>query len=477
MIRVDSERDQVNVAKVYEAGQEQIFEYWDEIDADERRRLLDQIASVDFAEFTRLVRLHLNSEDSGPAPSIGLADLEPAVAIALPSTPADEARRDAAIAAGVAALENGEVGILLVAGGQGTRLQFDGPKGKFPIGPVSQRSLFQFHAEKTLALKRRFKRSLPWFIMTSESNHEETVEYFQEHQYFGLSASDVSFRRQAMLPIVDPRRGKILLRGKSDIALSPNGHGGAISTIRSFRSELEKRGVRYVFTYQVDNPLVRMCDPAFLGHHILGDSDFSSKATPKSDPDEKVGVFCRSGQETKVVEYTELSEKKRHQRDVDGQLSFRAGNIAIHVISTDFLFRDEDGSSFKMPYHVARKAISYMKDGELVESDEPNSIRFESFLFDVLHLARNPVIMEVDRTREFAPVKNLDGADSPATARALLENEWARWLERAEIAVPRNADGTVTHRIEISPLFATGPEECAARVAPNTVVDGDLLLQ
>jgi len=475
MIRVDSERDQVNVAKVYEAGQEQIFEYWDEIDADERRQMLDQLATVDFAEFTRLVRMHLNTEDSGPAPSIGLADLEPAESIGLPATPAETERHQHAIALGTKALESGEVGALLVAGGQGTRLQFDGPKGKYPIGPISGRSLFKLHAEKTLALRRKHKQALPWFIMTSDTNHAETTEYFQERQYFGLSPSDVFFRPQAMLPIVDPRRGKILLRSKSELALSPNGHGGAIPTVQSFREDLEKRGIRYIFTYQVDNPLVRLCDPAFLGYHIMQESDFSSKATPKSNPDEKVGVFCRSANETRVVEYTELSKSERTQRDADGQLSFRAGNIAIHVISVDFLFRNEH--KFQMPYHVAHKAISYVRDGEFVSVDEPNSVRFESFLFDVLPYSRNPVIMEVDRAREFAPVKNLDGTDSPATARALLESEWARWLSHANVSVPRNPDGALQHRLEISPLVALNAEELASRIAPDTRFDADLLLE
>ncbi|MEM7263650.1 MAG: UTP--glucose-1-phosphate uridylyltransferase, partial [Planctomycetota bacterium] len=254
MIRVESERDQVNVAKVSEAGQEQIFEYWDEIGADERSALLAQIDRLDFAEFTRLVRTHLTSDDTGPEPSQHLAEFEPAPVIAIPETDAERAAYRRAIEVGQAALDAGEVGILLVAGGQGTRLRFDGPKGKFPIGPISERTLFEYHAERILALKRRHKKAAPWFIMTSDTNHEETLEYFQEHQFFGLNSSDVYLRPQAMLPIVDPRRGKILLRSKSELSLSPNGHGGAIALLQSYREVVQKRGIKYVFTYQVDNP-------------------------------------------------------------------------------------------------------------------------------------------------------------------------------------------------------------------------------
>ncbi|MEM7262976.1 MAG: UTP--glucose-1-phosphate uridylyltransferase, partial [Planctomycetota bacterium] len=236
-------------------------------------------------------------------------------------------------------------------------------------------------------------------------------------------------------------------------------------------------GIEYVFTYQVDNPMVNMCDPAFVGFHIIHNSDFSSKATPKNGPDEKVGVFCRSGSETRVVEYTELGEEEREARDENGKLRFSAGNIAVHVVSTDFLFPDDGESAFEMPYHVAKKAISYIRDGEIVESAEPNSIRFESFLFDVLPLASNPVIMEVLREREFAPVKNLEGSDSPDTARALMQVEWARWLEEAGVNVPRNADGALKHRIEISPLYATTPEELADRIPDDLSFDDDLLLE
>ncbi|MFN0057529.1 MAG: UTP--glucose-1-phosphate uridylyltransferase [Planctomycetota bacterium] len=463
---MDSAADQVNVAKVYEAGQEQVFEYWDELNSDQRRSLLTQLDAIDFQEFGRLVRTHLLDPEKNDASST-LEELKPAEMIPTQGSTHLAQERQLAQRVGFETLRRGEVGILLVAGGQGTRLQFDGPKGLFPLGPLSGRTLFQYLAEKIRALQLRVKRNLTWIIMTSPANHEETVSYIQTHGFFGLHPSDVIFRAQGMLPSVDPRRAKMLLTAKHEIALSPNGHGGAIRVLQALGPELEKRGVRHIFTHQVDNPLVRMCDPTFVGFHVLRQSQFSSKAVAKRHADEKVGVFCRSGLALRVVEYTELTPQARTALDATGRLAFRAGNIAQHIISMEFLCGDAAAGNFNVPYHVARKALRYLRNGAPVAADRPNSVRFESFLFDAIPYAKNPIVVEALREREFAPVKNLSGEDSPDECRGLLTAEWARWFAESGVVFPPSQGGS-KYPVEISPLFADSAEELRDRLAERT---------
>lgn len=472
MIRAESAKDQVNVAKVYEANQEQIFEYWDELSPEERKQLLAQLESIDFRELDRLLASYLDDQqDSHSAP---LGELQPAPSIDLETS---DAVRAEARDIGWEALQRGEVALFLVAGGQGTRLRFDGPKGMFPMGPITDRTLFQHFAEKIGNLRRKLKKPLTWFIMTSETNHDATTEFFEANQYFGLNPADVFFAKQGMLPSVDPRRGRILLSQKGQIALSPNGHGGAIAVMQSFAEVLERRKIRYIFTFQVDNPLVRVADPEFIGHHIRSGSGFSSKATPKSSPNEKVGVFCLAGSEMRVVEYTELGEAERELRQPDGRLAFRAGNIAQHVVSVDFILPPNGESKFEMPYHIARKAIEFVKDGEVVSPDGPNSVRFESFIFDVMGQAPHPIVMEVKREDEFAPIKNLEGQDSPETARLALMEQWARWFEACGVTLPRDASGALAGRLEVSPLIADSADDLREYLAANEVAtDGDICL-
>lgn len=471
MIRAESPRDQVNVAKVYEAGQEQIFQHWDDLSADERRSLLDQIDVIDYPELTRLIRtLVLEHEESG---ADALSDLRPVDLIPLDG-PVEADFLDA-VTVGEEALRLGQVAVFTVAGGQGTRLRFDGPKGLFPIAPVSGKSLFQLHAEKILTTQRRYKVSVPWVIMTSDTNDAATREFFQENGHFGLNAADIIFERQGMLPVVDDRRGKILLRSPSEIILSPNGHGGAVEVIQRLTELFEKRGVRYLSYMQVDNPMIHVCDPAFIGYHIVRESQFSSKAVPKASPEEKVGVFCHAGDVATVVEYSELGEREKNARDADGRLTFRAGNLANHVVSVDFLCPADGEAAFEMPYHVAHKSTDHLRGGELVPSEKPNSIKFESFLFDAMRYARNPIVLETSR-REFAPVKNFEGADSPAEARQLMMQEWCRWLDEAGYEVPRDENGDPTTDIEISALLADGPSMLRERLNGRTIDFSESLL-
>ena len=471
MIRVESPEDQVHVAKIYEADQGHLFEYWDDLSTDQRRRLIDQISSFDPFEVQRLYRRMVSASSDGHGSR--LEDLTPPAMIALPES-AEAPEHRAAVDAGWEVLRSGSVGVFMVAGGQGSRLRFEGPKGMYPVGPVTERSLFQLFAERVLALSRRIKRSLHWFVMTSEENHEQTKAFFQQNNYFGLGPNEIVFAQQGMLPVVD-RRGRILMRSPFEIVRGPTGHGATVEVMRSLAGEFRSRGVEQLFYMQVDNPMIEVCDPAFIGHHVLQKSEFSSKAIAKIEPDEKVGVFCQSGSRMVVVEYSELGDAERHRRDDDGQLTFRAGNLANHVISVPFVCPEGDQVPFEMPYHIARKATAYYRNGQTVQPEEPNAIKFESFLFDVLPYAANPIVVEASRS-EYSPIKNFDGDCSPETSRRDLTEHYALWLEAAGVNVPRNGDGRVEGRIEISPLYADGIEALRDRLNGATIEFQDPLV-
>lgn len=472
MIRVEDPADQAHVAKMYEAGQGHVFDDWDDLDGGSRRKLLDQVASVDLQRVHRLVREHI---DAGPSPGAPVFLPSPPKWVSLDQDPASTT---SAQQIGVEALERGEVGVFLVAGGLGTRLGFDGPKGCYPILPVSGGSLFKIFAEKIAALGHRYRRPLPWTIMTSPNNHEATESFLSAHSWFGLSPSDVILRPQGVLPVVDPRQGKILRAGPDQLMVSPDGHGGAVEVMQSLAAEYRSRGIRHLFYHQVDNPLVKTCDPTFLGHHIREESCFSSKAVAKGSPDEKVGVFCQIGDSTRIIEYTELGETERNARDDDGRLTFRAGNIATHLIDLEFISPSGTSRNLELPYHVARKAVQHWQDGGLIDSDTPNSVRFERFIFDLLPEASNTVLLEADREKEFAPVKNLEGDNSPEESARALQKQWADWLEASGIELQRSADGMPLRPIEISPLFATSQEETSEALKERTIPeDGPILLE
>lgn len=470
MIKVRDEKDQVNIAKVYRAGQEHIFRFWEELPADDRRQILGQIERLDFQLLARLV------QKIGERPPRRPLEPPPGV-IRLAKTSAEIDRRERARHAGEEALAAGRVAVLVVAGGQGTRLGFPGPKGAFPIGPITQKTLFQLFAEKILATGRRHKTAIPWYVMTSEGNREAVERYFQEHSYLGVGRADTFFFTQRELPAVD-RSGKLLLAEKGKIATSPNGHGGVVPALRESGAleDMARRGQDLVFYWQVDNPLTRVADPVFLGHLILEGAEAGAKVASKRGPHEKVGVFGLLDGKLGVVEYSELSKEDAERRGPDGSLTYDAGNLAIHAFTRGFLERLNE-AGIQLPYHQALKKVPHIgRKGEPVDPAEPNGIKFETFIFDALAEARGVVLLEVDRREEFAPVKNESGEDSPATARQALTNLWGGWLERAGAEVRRNQAGDVADPIEISPLAALDEADVARKIDPGTVIAGPFKL-
>jgi UDP-N-acetylglucosamine/UDP-N-acetylgalactosamine diphosphorylase len=458
-------------AAFQQAGQGQVFRFFDRLDAPAQRRLLRDAAEIDLAEIDRLHRTLVAGKGAAGADLAGLA---PAPYEALPENGGDARAWASAKTAGEAALRAGRVAAFTVAGGQGTRLGYDGPKGTFPVTPVKHKPLFQVFAEKILAAGRRYGRPLHWFIMTSHQNHEATEAFFAERRSFGLDPGRVHFFRQGRMPAVD-FSGKILLSAQDEIALSPDGHGGSLRALqRSGALDLmAAEGIDTLSYFQVDNPLVRCVDPAFIGWHREQGSEMSSKTIPKAYPEEKLGHFCTRDGKVIIVEYSDLPMELQREKDASGQLRYRAGSIAIHVLDRDFI-RRQGGD---LPFHRADKKIPTVDaTGAAVTPDRPNGVKFEMFVFDALPFARRPLVIETRRADDFSPVKNAEGVDSPKTCRDDQVAQFARWLTAAGAAVKKDPEGRPVPALEVSPLFGydeqTFAESWAALSLKPAVTEG-----
>jgi UDP-N-acetylglucosamine/UDP-N-acetylgalactosamine diphosphorylase len=471
-IRHPDPQKQRTIDETVGAGQAHVFSWWDDIGDHGRNRLLDQLSKIDFDELDMLYKKY--SEGIAP-PS--REEIGPADTIPVPRSAEQVGAASRAASVGEEAIRAGEVAVFLVAGGQATRLGFDAPKGAFAISPVRKKTLFQLHAEKILALSKKHDAALPFYIMTSETNDFATREFFGSNKYFGLDPADVFFFKQEMTPALD-LDGKLILDAKDHIFTNPNGHGGSISSLKSSGAldNLKARGIKHVFYFQVDNALINIADPVFLGRHIERGAEMSAKVTPKSGPEEKVGVLCRVGPKLTVIEYSDLPDELRHARNEDDSLTFSGGNIAIHILDVDFVERI-NREEHSLPYHIARKSIPCLDDGgELIKPEEKNGLKLEKFVFDALNAARETVVMEVVRAEEFAPVKNADGEDSPASAVAMMQNLYAGWLEAAGAPVPRDTDGAPAGPIEISPLYALDAAELKEKLPHSFEVKFPLYL-
>ncbi len=439
-------------------AQGHLLKFWPTLDEPRRAGLLEQIASLDFAAISRMQTLLDTLSTVATEPASTTPMTPPNV---LELTPAERAK---AVAIGEAALQKGAVGIILVAGGQGSRLGFDGPKGAYPIGPVTDAPLFYYHARRILAMSHRFSAPVPFYIMTSEANDADTRACFAQHNYFGLPKEDVFFFKQGMWPALTPQ-GKIILDTPSHIFMSPDGHGGTLSALEASGAlnDMQKRGLTTLFYFQVDNPLVDIADPAFIGAHLQANADFSLKLCKKRDPNEGLGVVVTRGKRFEMVEYSELTPEQKNQRTPDNELYFKYGSVAIHLFSLAFL---KQQAKTPMPLHRAHKKIPVVNDDGVAQTpDKPNGFKFEKFIFDLLPHAKNVVNLAFDRRDEFSPVKNASGEDSPDTCRKDLSAKAARMLIQAGFKIPLDADGYPPCPIELDPCFALTPRDLKARLA------------
>jgi len=445
------------------ANQAQVFAFWDQLSAAERTELAAQAAEIDLAEVDRLNRSLVFKSDG--AAGVNLAGLAPAPVTMLPAHGGEAAAWANARAQGEAALRAGRVAAFTVAGGQGTRLGYDGPKGTFAVTPLKQKTLFQVFAEKIQAAGLRYGKPLHWFIMTSHANHAQTEAFFAEHKYFGLEKGRVHFFRQGRMPAVG-FDGKILLETKGALALSPDGHGGSLRALhRSGALDLmQSENIDTLSYFQVDNPLVRCIDAEFIGFHLNAKSEMSSKMVPKAYPEEKVGHFCLQDGKVIVVEYSDMPAAMQRETLANGALRYSAGSIAIHVIDREFARRmATGGEGVALPFHRADKKIATVDAaGNAVKPEKANGVKFEMFVFDALPFARNSIVIETARADDFSPVKNAEGVDSPKTSREDQLRQFARWFKGAGIALETDATGLPQLAIEVSPLFGYDQETFTA---------------
>jgi len=470
------------------AGQGQVFAFFDHGSPDEQRRLLEEAAEVDLDEVVRLTRTLLTKD---AAAAVNLEGLAPAPYEKRPEHGGDAREWANAKAAGEAALRAGRVAAFTVAGGQGTRLGYDGPKGTFRVTPLKQKPLFQVFAEKILAAGKRYGQPLHWFIMTSHANHAATEEFFAGQKFFGLDRARVHFFRQGRMPAVD-FDGKILLESKFSIALSPDGHGGSLRALQRSGSLdlMQREGIDTLSYFQVDNPLVRCIDPAFIGWHLMRQSEMSSKMVTKAYAEEKVGLFCVQNGALMVVEYSDLPMTMQKETDASGQLRYLAGSIAIHILDREFVRRMAQPTvasaaarpgGMSLTFHRADKKIPTIDAGGVpVKPEKPNGVKFEMFVFDAVPFAKNPVLIETLREDDFSPVKNAEGLDSPKTCHDDQLRQFARWLQSNGANLPTDKTGLPGVTIEVSPHFGYDEDSFSdawKKLSPKPAIRDGLYLE
>jgi len=460
---MEAQRSAKNVKKLLEKhNQGHLLAFFEQLSSAQKQNLLGQIEDLDFSQIDDWVLKYIKNPPFAPTggeiTAAGSYDPEPVDA-------AQKHKYAEAVKLGKQMISDGKVAAFVAAGGQGTRLGLDGPKGDFRISPVKNKTLFHIFADFIAAVSEKYQTICPWYIMTSPLNHNETVEIFRSNDHYGLRESDVFIFQQGTLPNFS-FDGKILLSDKSNIACSPDGHGGSLKALYKSGAleDMKKRGVELVSYFQVDNPLINVIDPLFVGLHVLDEAEMSSKAVLKRGPKEKVGNFCLVDGAVTVIEYSDLPDKLAEQRNPDGSLVLCLGSIAIHIINRNFIEK-LNTKGFSLPLHRAVKKIPYIDEkAVLVAPAEPNGIKLESFIFDALPLASKSIILQTLREQEFTPVKNAVGINSAETAREMIVARGASWLESAGITVPRNADGSVDCLIEIAPSFALEKGDIGAKL-------------
>jgi UDP-N-acetylglucosamine/UDP-N-acetylgalactosamine diphosphorylase len=450
------------LAAVTAADQGHLMAFWDSLDDTQQRQLAEQITNVDFDLVARLAR----GDDEPPDWAALAARAQPPRALTL-SGEANEFTIDEAKANGAEALRSGKLGMILVAGGQGTRLGFPHPKGMFPLGPVSKRCLFQILIDKLIATGRRYGVAIPLYLMTSPATHAETVAFVNEHDRFGLP-EDLRIFCQGVMPAVDAETKKVLLAARDSLFLSPDGHGGMLAALHrsGCLEDARQRGIEHLFYGQVDNPLLQICDESLIGYHLLAKSEMTSQVIRKRDPLEKVGNVAEIDGRMQIIEYSDLPDEYARLRNDDGTLRLWAGSIAVHVFDLTFLDRMKDAVD-ALPFHRANKKASHItEDGSLVEPQHPNAIKFERFIFDLLPQAGNAIVVEVDPQEAFAAVKNAPGAptETAETARAAMIRQDRVKLEAAGVNVAEDVP------VEINPRWAFDAKEVARKIDSNQTI-------
>ena len=424
-------------ARLAKAGQEFLADHAEGLDPARQEMLLTQLEGLDFDLVARLRAAGEESALDGdvePLPYVSFQERGPGTAAA------EHGARE---------LAAGRVAFALLAGGQASRLRWDGPKGTYPVGPVTERCLFRIFTEHVLRAGRDCGRQPPLAVTTSAATDAAIRAFFERQDCFGMDRQDLAFACQASLPALD-EHGRLVLNAPDRIFTNPDGHGGAVLALErdGVLAAWEEAGITTVVTFQVDNPLLRVVDPDFIGRLHTGDAQLATKVILKERPEQKLGVVVRRAGRPATVEYSELPAELAAARDADGQLTFRLGSVGAHAFRLDFLRRE---LARDLPLHTARKEIPCVAtDGAAIRQW---GVKFERFLFDLFPRVDGIAVAEVLREREYGPIKNAEGAESPETARAMLDAEYRRWYREAGKTPPGD------ERIELSPLDALGPED------------------
>ena len=394
--------------KLSPVGQEHLLEYYEELNGQEKKSLLQQIEELDIS-LLDLTKDGVKEVPKGKLAPLGALTLEEI-----------DNKKEEFEAIGMEAIKACKVGAVLLAGGQGTRLGLDKPKGMLQIGVHRELFLFGQLINNLLEVVRKADAWIPLLIMTSEKNNEDTVSFFKEHDYFGYNKDYVFFFQQEMAPSVS-YDGKIYMEEKYKLSTSPNGNGGWFSSLvkAGLTEKLAKMGVEWLNIFSVDNVLQKMADPVFVGATLQAGCVCGAKVVAKADPNERVGVLCLEDGKPSIVEYYEMTDEMIHSRTKEGRLSYNYGVILNYLFELETLKRIMNEN---MPMHVVEKKIPYIDEqASLVKPEEPNGYKFETLVLDMIRLMDNCLSFGVDRSKEFAPIKNRTGVDSLESARELMK--------------------------------------------------------
>jgi len=416
-------------------AQKHIIRHLDTLSRDDRNTFLNSASGMNF-ELVFNLHEKFSCQDDTPA-KYGRVEPPPVI----DADTANGEQKDAVRLTGERAIAEGKTAVVIVAGGQGTRLGYPHPKGMYPISPLKGKSLFQLSSEKILALSRRYGAMIPVLIMTNPETLKDIEDFFTEHDFFGLEADNIFFFSQEMLPSITPDR-KLVLKNRTSLLSNPDGHGGSLKALwqSGLTGKLESMGITKIFYCHIDNPLLKIDDPVFLGWHIKENADFSLKVVRKRYPGEKVGNFVMADGKPRMIEYIELPDKIKDMQDGKGNPVFWAGSIGIHFMNTDFI-KMINRNGFKLPYHRQVKKIRKEAGAELTEI-----WKFETFVFDAIPLAGRICCMETIRNEEFAPLKNSDGENSPETVKQAMVAFYKNRLLATGVTVSEGV------KVEISPL-------------------------
>nr|QCI31495.1 UDP-N-acetylhexosamine pyrophosphorylase [Grandidierella japonica] len=433
--------DAALVSKLQEYGQEHLLQHLDKLSPAERNSYEKELNDLDLAEVCGYFKRTVSSvnEAEGEKLDERMQPIPSELHGAVTRTPLEIIERYDE--EGLRAVSEGQVAVLLLAGGQGTRLGVSFPKGMYDVGLPSKKTLYQIQAERLVRLQELAQKmhgksgAIPWYIMTSEHTKEPTMEFFATHNYFGLDKENLVVFEQGMLPCF-AFDGKIILERPGKLARAPDGNGGLYRSLRSqnILEDMKRRGVQYIHVYCVDNILVKMADPVFIGYCISKGADCGAKVVEKAFPTEAVGVVCKVDGVNQVVEYSEITLKTAQKRNPDGRLTFSAGNICNHFFTAQFLRNVVDDYETGMRHHVAKKKIPFCNEEAMtVKPEKPNGIKMEKFVFDVFQFSNTLAVWEVIREDEFSPLKNGEGAekDTPSTCRHSLFSLHQRYLLHA----------------------------------------------